>query len=365
MLEQTHSKSDLGFTWHWEDETLVLCPKGPKRGRRVLVVGFASTGPDLFLSWLESRFGGHGMWGCMELAANGYEVLLPRIRSRNPRSPSRLLWDLGVAMGAASRLTRNDIVYCNHNVMFWAPFLRSIGRVKAKIVGLLFAREPLPIGRAYDGVIGMTRIATEHGRKVAGKAKHAHIPWGIELTPDHHCYRQYDPKWALSCGVTGRDQLTAVKVYQDLDLPLRVCARGQKFAATSEKITVYSEMVSPEELTQVLYRFANVVLITLRPDPNMREAVGYTNLLESMAMGRAVIKTKTGAVDDDINVEQSEIGLYVDPSDESSLKRAVTTLLHEPERAEGLGKRGRKLAEEYYNMARFGIDLHNFFESLG
>ena len=157
----------LPFTWHWEGETLVLLPKGPRRGRRILVVGFASTGPDLFMSWLKSRFGGHGMWGCIELAANGYEVLLPRMRMRNPRSPGRLISDLGIAMGSACNLSRNDIVYCNHNIMLWVPFLRFIRRVRAKIVGLLFAREPLPMSWAYDGVIGMTRVATEHGKRIA------------------------------------------------------------------------------------------------------------------------------------------------------------------------------------------------------
>ena len=124
-------------------------------------------------------------------------------------------------------------------------------------------------------------------------------------------------------------------------------------------------MGGPEELTQVLYRFANVVLLTLLPDPNMREAVGYTNLLEAMAMGRPVIKTRTGAIDEDINVEQLGIGLYVDPRNEVSLKRAVTELFYAPEHAMELGKKGRQLAEQYYNMERFGGDLHNFFESLG
>jgi glycosyltransferase involved in cell wall biosynthesis len=105
-------------------------------------------------------------------------------------------------------------------------------------------------------------------------------------------------------------------------------------------------------------------LVILKPDPTEYTANGFTNLLEAMAMAQPVILTRTGAVPTEIDVEKVGCGLFVPPSDPEALSQAVKALARDPERARQMGLRGRELVESYYNMERFGRDLHQFFESL-
>ena len=43
---------------------------------------------------------------------------------------------------------------------------------------------------------------------------------------------------------------------------------------------------------------------------------------------------------------------------------AGPVVLDAPRRAEAMGRAGRKLCERYYNIERFGMSLHEFFEGL-
>ena len=83
-----------------------------------------------------------------------------------------------------------------------------------------------------------------------------------------------------------------------------------------------------------------------------------------MAMGRPVIVTRTGALPTEIDVEESGCGLHVPPEDPDALAAAVELLAKDPERAQAMGQTGRRLCEDYYNIARYASELHQFFESL-
>jgi len=99
-------------------------------------------------------------------------------------------------------------------------------------------------------------------------------------------------------------------------------------------------------------------------DHQQRRAMGITNLFESMSCGRPVIVARTSALTSEINVEKSGIGLYVEPCDASSLKKAVMRIVENPGEAKEMGLRGRKLCEQYFNIDRYANDLHQFFEKL-
>ena len=61
------------------------------------------------------------------------------------------------------------------------------------------------------------------------------------------------------------------------------------------------------------------VLIILKNDPTQYTAVGFTELLEVMAMARPVILTRTGALPTEIDVEKAGCGLHVPPEDRRRL----------------------------------------------
>ena len=107
--------------------------------------------------------------------------------------------------------------------------------------------------------------------------------------------------------------------------------------------------VRPQTLWDELYRHAAYSLMILRPDTIKRTAVGFPNVIETMAMGRPLIKRRTGTLDDDLDIEKEGIGLYVHPGDALGPKAAAERLWNN--RAEGreMGLRGRRVAEECYS----------------
>jgi starch synthase len=102
----------------------------------------------------------------------------------------------------------------------------------------------------------------------------------------------------------------------------------------------------------------------LQNDPAEFTAVGFTELVEVLAMARPVIMTRTGALPTEIDVEKCGCGILVPPDNPQALADAIETLANDPARAEAMGLKGRELAERYYNIDRYANDLHKFFESL-
>jgi hypothetical protein len=316
--------------------------------------------------WSAGQYAGHHLWGCLELARRGYEVLLPE----PPRDDSRLkrLFTDHHAAGIARRLSRDDIVYCAHNVLLWTPLLKTIRQVRCKVVGLLFAREALPMAAAYDGIIGLTPAACEHAARVSPAAARAHLGWGVELRgyPVH----PYEPTFGLSCGKTFRDYEVVRRAFEDLDVPLNlICPNTADLAAMPPNVRVVTgahadHSVSYAELRDEYYRKSAFSLITIVPDPDERRAIGFTNLLEAMALARPVIVTRTGALLREVDVEAEGIGVYVEPGDPASLRAAVRRMIDDRAAAAAMGARGRALCERRYDIERYARDLDAFFQRL-
>jgi glycosyltransferase involved in cell wall biosynthesis len=78
---------------------------------------------------------------------------------------------------------------------------------------------------------------------------------------------------------------------------------------------------------------------------------GLTAVSEAMAMGKALIVTRTrGQVD---YIENGVHGLYVPPDDPTAMHAAITYLLNHPEEAERMGRAGRALIEEQHTLDGF------------
>src|SRR6266545_462263 len=82
---------------------------------------------------------------------------------------------------------------------------------------------------------------------------------------------------------------------------------------------------------------------------------GVTTITEAMAMGRAVVATRTrGQVD---VIRHGENGLYVPPGDPEALRAAVRRLLEHPDEAARMGAAGRALVESCHTLDRWVTDV--------
>ncbi len=97
-----------------------------------------------------------------------------------------------------------------------------------------------------------------------------------------------------------------------------------------------------------MYARSRFVIIPLHPTETDN---GITCILEAFAMGKPVICSRTrGQVD---VIEEGRTGIFVPPGDSEALKRAITELWNNPERAEAMGRNARAYIEQYATLDQF------------
>jgi hypothetical protein len=314
----------------------------------------------------------HHLRGCLELVRMGYEVALAEplpdfYFHRNP-----FPHDMRLLRIIRHWLGNDGIVYCGHNVLYWIPFFRFIGAVRCHVVSNLWAREPLNWSRAHTGVLALTPAAAEHARKVAPRAKVAHVGWGADISIFPTL--PYCPESFFSCGISLRDHRTLSLAAARCDHPITVICPGLPNELQWPKnVTLIDggrgwnfeeKKVSYGDLLHHHYARSAGSLIIIQNDPTQYCATGFTELVEVMAMARPVVLTRTGAMATEIDVEKEGWGVHVPPQDPGALAEAISFLANDPARAREMGARGRRLAETHYNIQRYAEDVHSFFQSL-
>lgn len=158
----------------------------------------------------------------------------------------------------------------------------------------------------------------------------------------------------LSAGCAHRDYELLVQAARGLDTTVRIAAdslwrptgAGVDHAGLPGNVEVRSAGDYPA--LRALYAAASFVVVPLH---QARHACGYAVIAEAMAMGRAVIATRTEAPSD-LMVE-NETGLYVAPGDAAGLRSAMDRLLADPWLARRMGTAGAARMH-----GSFGLDAY-------
>lgn len=180
---------------------------------------------------------------------------------------------------------------------------------------------------------------------------------------DHRFWRPGDGPTDMICssGQEMRDYPTLIKALEGLDLRCHIATgalRGELFSTVKAlhaigdlpaNITV--GMLSYTELRD-LYRRSRFVVIPLHQTDTDN---GVTVIEESMAMGKAVICTRTkGQVD---IIQENVTGIFVPPYDPAALRAAILHLWNNPDIARRMGEAGRAHIERYHTIDRFVADV--------
>jgi glycosyltransferase involved in cell wall biosynthesis len=83
---------------------------------------------------------------------------------------------------------------------------------------------------------------------------------------------------------------------------------------------------------------------------------------EAMAAGVAVVAPRVGGVPD--MVEDGSSGLLVEPGDASATAGAVLEILSDPARGDQMGRRGRELARERYDIEGVVVEIERILAAL-
>lgn len=354
-----------------EGRCVVLSPAiGPVR-RRILHVN-SYGGRRVWHRVKNGLIPSHQLLGCLQLVRMGYEVALAEPLQHFYLYRNPLPHDLKLLKRTLSWLGKEGILFSGHTLLYWLPILKSMGVVKSPVVSLVYAREQLDFARSHTGILALTPAAAEHAKKLAPQAKVGHLGWGVDL--DFFPIIPYSPEWFLSCGITLRDHRTLSLAAARCKQSLRVIVPGTldgicwppnvTLINGGQGWNVENKRVSYDQLLRDHYARSAASLIILRKDPIQYTAVGFTEIMEVLAMARPVIVTRTGALPTEIDVEKAGCGIFVQPENPDALAEAIGFLGDNPNTAESMGRKARKLAERYYNIERYARDLHQFFETL-
>lgn len=149
-------------------------------------------------------------------------------------------------------------------------------------------------------------------------------------------------RMVCSAGLEFRDYPTLVEAVRDLDVEVVVAAASP----WSKRTTEVAEGGVPSNVTvtklslfelRALYAEARFVVMPLQP---VEFQAGITTILEAMAMGKAIVCSRTAGQTDAITDGVS--GVYVPPSDAAALRDAIVDLLDNDDRARRLGEGARE-----------------------
>ena len=220
---------------------------------------------------------------------------------------------------------------------------------------------------AYDGINCLTRYTQNKLKSLLPQKTHIEF---LEWCTDTVFYSKnctYKKCYFFSSGKTNRDYRTLIQAAK-MNCNLQFVVIGHfaeellKLVPTNMKIirsaaNQTDNAISYSELKEY-YSKSIAVCIPLNDDPE--DTCGYTELLESMAMGKPVIKAKTGCLD--VNIEDKNVGYYYETHNPHDLSDKLRLMYNNPATAEIFGQNGKKLVDEKYNLNAYSSRLKKFFE---
>lgn len=289
----------------------------------------------------------HHAWGVKELLGANIEVTV--MRSYGNR------WEQFGQDWFLPDTREYDLIYSNHNRLIRTPLENLLGLRKIPFVSLVYAGEMLLAPSRHFGLLCMTPHAYSRFETL-NSVRVRYAPWGIDPESALHQTIQSTGDHFISTGVTKRDFNTLLKAAKLADKSVMIAARGQQLSNLSSNVKVISEMISPWDIRD-LYKGASAALIILERDKRKRLSVGWTNMLEVMAVGLPIIKTRTGSLDDIVNLEDIGAGILVEPENPEALAAAMLQLQEDPERRLSMGRAGAEYVRSHLTMQRFSEPL--------
>lgn len=192
----------------------------------------------------------------------------------------------------------------------------------------------------------------------------------IRKFADQKFWRPMDVPTDTICaaGMEMRDYPTMIRALQGLDIPCHLAVgltRGKLFDTVSAihemgelPATITVGRKNSRELRD-LYARSRFVVIPLRASDTDN---GLTCMLEAMAMGKAVICSRTkGQVD---VLQDGVTGIFVPQGDPQAMRDAIVRLWNDPALAAEMGRRGREHIERYHSIEQFVESVRTVVEDV-
>lgn len=289
------------------------------------------------------EYHGNGFWGMIQLPEFGIEADYIELEQTFPRPIAKFL-----------RKHINN--YAIHLPLFWKFFSYDIVFTSAAFLSQLFfaavsPRRPLWVMHDFSiksllgqektlrqrlfrfmimRAAGVVTLSEDEKMFLEGRFPHLHgkvefIPFGIDLgffKPQG----EREVRQVLAVGFDpDRDWKTLVEATKGFNVRVILATRESRVAKLRplpENVTV--RQFAPRELVREYDRSA-VVVVPLDTSDGTNDAMGCSTLFEAMAMGKAVVATRTKAMES--YVTDGENGVLVKEADVADMRRVVERLL--------------------------------------
>lgn len=219
-----------------------------------------------------------------------------------------------------------------------------------------------------DAIFVYSELQREYGIKELGIPSHKlHF---IPFHADHRFYRPMEPsadapKNLISgAGLEWRDYPTLIRAVTGEEVELRLGAASPWSKHKNET----EQMALPPNVSAKRYEYADLrrlyadsrfVVVPLYENDFQ---AGITTILEGMAMGKAVISTRTqGSAN---AIRDGENGILVAPGDVEGWRTAIRTLLEKPEVAERMGAVSRTDIEREMSLEQWVERIAHVIQTL-
>ena len=333
----------------------------------------------------------HHLWATVQLEAAGYPTrLIPfatGTRLARLSESCKIFGDLGQQWYALTHMAEYDVLYAAHqNPLLLLALCRRLGLFPKPIISVLhrsygrsLAARLFVAGilRGYDALMTVTReIATAMRANGAWEERRlSALPWGLDVVAFDRAIEGTttdagDNRHFMSTGKTHRDFQVlveafrrvpdaALRVYHGTDNETAITARdaARRFGADAAGISFRElEFNDWREIARINKRaYAVLIALDLASAAPYANGFGLTALLDAMAAGRPIVITRTAYPV--IDVEAEGIGLFVDGADPAAWAEAIRRLLDNPEEAEEMGRRARRLCETTYNIETYAAGV--------
>ena len=218
-------------------------------------------------------------------------------------------------------------------------------------------------GRAA-GIITLSKDEREKLKQLfpALKQKIEFIPFGVDLSffkPQENISEEHQ---ILTVGLApDRDYKTLFEATQGLDIPVVVTRSRTIDSLDNLPSYVQTRSFSPHELVRE-YAKSKIVVLPLDISEGRNNATGCSTLVETMAMGKAVIVTRTPTTESYITSGVN--GLLVEPNDVNGLRTAIQELLVDEGKRKKLGESARAFAEKNCDAEIVAKRMAYFFKKI-
>ena len=317
--------------------------------------------------WQQGTFPSHFLYGALQLADHNIDVVW-----HHQKHTYKRLRDMIVATWKVLTCRKPyDVLYGTHTLGIEPVILlRALGLFRHPIVvwhhqPIVKAKNPLREAfarifyRGMDHMIFFSEKLMQDSllSKKADPKRMSMVHWGADLNYYDSLPRTEEVLF-ISTGKELRDYETLLKAFQETGLPLTLYVEKKRQAyfeglnLLGPNIDIhYGDRPIPHEIALLVAQSQCVCICCQKSS----YTVGLTTVVEALALGLPILCTRNPQMPMDIEAEGC--GFWLEPQDIEGWKEKLQYIANHPEEAKAMGRKGRLLAEKYYNVEQCGKEV--------